>query len=51
MVLKLLFRKIHQKYVESFEMWHWRRMHEIIWTDRVKNEALHRVEDGTSYLR
>jgi len=34
MVLKLSFRKIHQKYLESFEMWSW-RMHEIIWIDRV----------------
>jgi hypothetical protein len=38
-------RKFDQKYLESFEMWCWRRMEEISWTDRVRNEeALHRVK-------
>jgi hypothetical protein len=38
-------RKVDQKYLESFEMWCWRRM-EISWTDRVRNEeVLHRVKD------
>jgi hypothetical protein len=32
-------REVDQKYVESFEMWCWRRM-EISWIDRVKNEAV-----------
>jgi hypothetical protein len=37
-------RKMDQKYLESFEMWYWRRM-EISWTDRVRNEeVLHRVK-------
>ena len=27
-----------QKYLESFEMWCWRRMEKIIWTDHVRNE-------------
>jgi hypothetical protein len=30
-------RKIDQKYLESFEMWCWRRMEKISWTDRVRN--------------
>jgi hypothetical protein len=30
-------RKVEQKYVGSFEMWCWRRMEKISWTDRVKN--------------
>jgi len=32
------FRK--QKYLESFEVWCWRRMKEISWTDHVKNEEV-----------
>jgi hypothetical protein len=31
-------RKADQICVESFEMWCWRRMETITWTDRVKNE-------------
>jgi hypothetical protein len=39
-------RKVDQKYMESFEMWYWRRM-EISWNDRVRNEeVLHRVKRG-----
>jgi hypothetical protein len=36
-------QKVDHKYLESFEMWCWRRM-EISWTDHVRNEdVLHRV--------
>jgi hypothetical protein len=35
---------VDQKYVESFEMWRWTRMDKTSWTDRVKNEILHRVK-------
>jgi coproporphyrinogen III oxidase len=36
---------IDQKYLESFEMWCWRRT-EISWTDRVRNEeVLQRVKE------
>ena len=39
-------REVEQKYIERFEMWCWRRMEKIIWTDRVKNdEVLHRAEE------
>ena len=34
-------RHIINQYVESFEMWRWRRM-EISWADRVRNEVLQR---------
>jgi hypothetical protein len=29
-----------QKYLESFEMWCWRRMEKISWTDYVRNEEI-----------
>ena len=29
-----------QKHLESFEMWCWRRMENIIWTDHVRNEEV-----------
>jgi hypothetical protein len=37
-------RKVDQKYLESFEIWCWRRMKKISWTDRVKNEILRRIK-------
>jgi hypothetical protein len=33
-------RKVDQKYLESFEMWCWRMMEKVSWTDRVRNEVL-----------
>jgi hypothetical protein len=33
------FRAADQKYLESIEIWSWRRM-EISWTDRVRNEEV-----------
>ena len=39
-------RRVAQKYLGSFEMWCWRRMENINWTDRVRNEeVLHRVKE------
>jgi hypothetical protein len=36
---------------ESFEMWCWRRMEKISWTDRVRNEGvLHRVKEERNIL-
>ena len=35
-----ILRKVDQKYLESFEMWCWRRMEKISWTDRVRNENI-----------
>jgi hypothetical protein len=44
-------RKLDQRYLESFEMWCWRRMEKISWTDRVNNEAiLHRVKEERNIL-
>jgi hypothetical protein len=44
-------RKLDQKYLEGFEMWCWRRMENVSWTDRVNNEAvLHRVTEERNIL-
>jgi hypothetical protein len=44
-------RKVDQKYLESFEVWCWRRMEKISWTDRVRNEEiLHRVKEERNIL-
>jgi hypothetical protein len=45
-------RKVDKKYLESFEMWCWRRMEKISLTDRVRNEeVLHRVKEERDTLR
>jgi hypothetical protein len=45
-------RTVDQKYRGSYEMWCWRTMQKTIWTDRVKNEVLHRVRrKGISCLQ
>ena len=33
-------RAVDQKHVKSFEMWCWRRMKKISWTDHVRNEEV-----------
>jgi hypothetical protein len=33
-------RKVDRKYLESFEVWCWRKTEKIIWTDRVRNEEV-----------
>jgi hypothetical protein len=44
-------RATDQKRLESFEMWCWRRMEEIMWTDHVRNEeVLLRVNDQRNIL-
>jgi hypothetical protein len=44
-------RKVNQKHLERFEMWCWRRMEKISWTDRVRNEeVLHRVKEKRNIL-
>jgi hypothetical protein len=54
MVIKFKTRDIpaiDQKYLESFEMWCWRRMEKISWTDRVRNEeVLQRVKQDRNIL-
>jgi hypothetical protein len=38
--------EVDRTYLESFDMWCWRRMEKISWTDRVRNEeVLHRVKE------
>jgi hypothetical protein len=45
-------QKVDQKYLESSEMWCWRRMEKINWTDCVGNEeVLHGVEEERNILR
>ncbi|KDR18919.1 hypothetical protein L798_06657, partial [Zootermopsis nevadensis] len=45
-------RKKERKYLESFEMWCWRRIEKIRWTDRVTNEeVLRRVNEQRSILQ
>ena len=45
-------RAVGQKYLESFEMWCWRRMEKISWTHRVRNEdVLLRVKEQRNILR
>jgi hypothetical protein len=34
------FRAVDQKHLESFEMWCWKRVEKIIWTDHVRNEEV-----------
>ena len=36
----LNFRAVDQKHLGSFEMWRWRRMEKISWTDHVRNEEV-----------
>jgi len=35
-------RAVDQKHLESFEMWCWRRMEKISWTDHVRNKGVQR---------
>ena len=51
-VLKLgRFGQQIRKNLESFEMWCWRRMEKISWTDRVRNEVLLRVNEQRNILQ
>ena len=44
-------RAADQKYLESFEMWCWRRIEKISWTDHVRNEeVLLRVNEQRNIL-
>ena len=44
-------RAVDQKHLESFEMWCWRRMEKISWTDHVRNEdMLLRVKEQRNIL-
>ena len=44
-------RKSGQKCLDSFEIWCWRRMENISWTDRVRNEeVLHRIKEERNII-
>ena len=44
-------RAVDQKYLESFEMWCWRRMEKISWNEHVRNEELlFRVKEQRNIL-
>ena len=43
-------RAADQKYLESPEMWCWRRMEKVSWTDNVRNEMLLRVNEQRNIL-
>ena len=46
-----MLRAADQKYLESFEMWCWRRMEKISWTDHERNEeVLPRVNEQRNIL-
>jgi hypothetical protein len=43
--------KVKQKHLESFEMWCWRRIEKIGWTDHVRNEdVLHGAKKECNIL-
>ena len=44
-------RQLQGKYVESFEMWRWRRMKKIKWSGKVSTgEVLERIEEKRRLL-
>jgi len=44
-------QRVDQEYPERFEMWCWRRMEKIIWTNHVINEeVLHTVKEERNIL-
>ena len=46
-----MIRAVDQKHLGSFEMWCWRRMEKISWTDHVRNEEiLLRVKEQRNIL-
>jgi hypothetical protein len=46
----LTLRAADQKHLESFEMWCWRRIEKISWTDHERNELLLRVKEKRNIL-
>jgi hypothetical protein len=43
-------RAADRKYLKSLEMWCWRRMEKISWTDHVRNEEVS-MSRGISYMK
>jgi hypothetical protein len=49
--LRAVIERATQKHLESFEIWCWRRMEKISWTDHVRNEeVLLRVKEQRNIL-
>ena len=47
----LTLRRNEQKQLEAFELWIWRRMESVKWTDKIKNAVvLERVGEGRIML-
>jgi hypothetical protein len=48
-----MLRAVNQKHLESFEMWCWKRMEKISWTDHVRNKdlLLRSRSRGISYMK
>jgi hypothetical protein len=46
-----MLRAVDQQYVESIEMWSWRRLEKISWTDHVRNEEVLLWSRGISYMK
>ncbi|KAJ4448457.1 hypothetical protein ANN_10473 [Periplaneta americana] len=45
-------RRSEEKRIESFEMWMWRKMERVKWTDRIRNEAvLERLDEERLMLK
>jgi hypothetical protein len=44
------FRAVSKKNLASFEMWRWRRMEKVSWTDHVRNEVLLGVKEQRNIL-
>jgi hypothetical protein len=45
------FATVDHEYLQSFEMWCWRRMEKIRWTDRMKMNKLHVVKEEINILQ
>jgi len=46
-----ILRKVDQKYRGSFEMWYWRMMEKISWSDHMRyEEVLHRDKEERNIL-
>jgi hypothetical protein len=43
-------RAVDQIYLESFELWRWKMIEKISWTDHVRNEVLLRVKEQRNIL-
>jgi hypothetical protein len=45
-----ILRKLERKYLKNFEMWCWRRMEKIKWSEKVTNEVIERIGEKNTLL-